>query len=456
VRWALVALAAVVLAGGAAGWWVWARHAKPGPTPPDVPLAGVERPVAALIEAATEKVREQPRSADAWGFLGKVLLAHEFPAQAADCFAQAEALDALDPHWPCLRGEALVDENPDRALPHLRRAAELCGRQHPPLTTPRLRLAEVLLAQGLLQEAEEQLRTVAGQEPGNPRLRCDLGLLAYQRNELTAADDALGPLTTTPYARQKAAACLAQVYQRLDQPGRAAEYARQLRRFPRDEPWPDDYRAECAELVQTKVARLAKVQALDDPRQLRAAAGMLEEMSRDEAQGDDATKLILATTLARLGRYREAEENLHLVLRLNPENVRGHYVLGLVLFDEAEQALRGRGDRDEALTRFRESAASLRRALELKPDDASALVQLGRALFHLGQHREALAAFRRAALCRPEWAAAHLHLGEALAEDGQREEALRELERAVDCAGPGDDSPRQALDRVRAGKKPSG
>jgi tetratricopeptide (TPR) repeat protein len=452
----LVALAAVALAGGAAGAWLWLRQAGPGPPPPDVSLAGVERPVAALIEAATDKVRREPRSADAWGFLGKVLLAHEFQAQAVVCFARAEELDPLDPHWPCLQGEALFDEHPDRALPPLRRAAESCGRLHPPPTAPRLRLAEALLAQGLDPEAEAQLRAVAGQEPGNARLRYDLGLLAYRRGDLNAAANALAPLSAVPCARQKAAACLAQVYERLGQPDRAAEYARQLRQLPGDEPWPDDYRAECAELVQTKVARLGKVQALDDPRQLRAAAGMLEEMTRDEGAGDDATNLILATTLARLGRYREAEDKLHVVLRLNPENVRGHYVLGLVLFDEGQEALRDGGKQEEALVRFRESAASLRRALELRPDDASAVLQLGRDLVYLGDRRGAIDAFHRAALCRPEWSAAHLYLGETLAEDGQREEALRELERAVKCAAPGDDKPREALERARAGKKGSG
>jgi tetratricopeptide (TPR) repeat protein len=451
LRWTVAALLAAACAGGWLGWRAWVRHEEPAP--PDVPLAGVERPVAALIEGALQKVRQQPRSAAAWGFLGKALLAHSFQEQALVCLARAEKLDPQDPRWPYLQGMALLAEQPDRALPHLRRAVQLGERHDPGRTTPRLQLAEVLLAQGLYPEAEEQLRAVARQEPGNLRLRYNLGLLACARQDWKSAAGALAPLTTVPSVRQKAAACLAQVYQRLEERARAAEYGRLAQQMPRDEPWPDDYVREYMDLITVRVARLARVQALDDPEQLRAAVPMLEQLAGAAEEGDSATRLILATTLARLGKYREAAEKLHDVLRLEPENVRGHYVLGLVRFDEGKQILRDTAERAPAEACFRASAASLRRALKLKPDHASAHFQLGRTLLELGQRRAAVAAFRQAALCRPEWAAAHLHLGEALAQDGQDQEALRELKWAVKCATPGDGQPRKALERFRARRK---
>ena len=85
------------------------------------------------------------RSAAAWGRLGKILLAHEFSDEARACFAQAEALDPAEPRWPYHQGTILSQGEPDAAIPKLQRAVERCGNDP---DAPRLRLAEILLAQG--------------------------------------------------------------------------------------------------------------------------------------------------------------------------------------------------------------------------------------------------------------------------------------------------------------------
>src|SRR5262245_6998529 len=90
-------LAAAVIGRGVVGWLGWRGTAA---APPEVDLAGAEPAVARAVEAARAEVLRAPRSAAAWGRLGMVLRAHDYGAEANECFAQAERLDAADPHWP--------------------------------------------------------------------------------------------------------------------------------------------------------------------------------------------------------------------------------------------------------------------------------------------------------------------------------------------------------------------
>src|SRR5438128_5493330 len=101
----LLVAAFLVLACGAGVVWYYIRP-KPAPTatPPEVKAEGIDPSVAAAISAARQKVLDDPRSAAAWGELGKLLLAHTFEAEAEVCFEQAERLDPDDGRWPYYRG----------------------------------------------------------------------------------------------------------------------------------------------------------------------------------------------------------------------------------------------------------------------------------------------------------------------------------------------------------------
>src|SRR5207237_7046248 len=119
------------------------------------------------IEAAQAKVVQEPRSAEAWGYLGKLLRTPEFNEEASFCFAQAEKLDERNIRWPYLRGEAIMMTAPEAALPHLRRALEVADRVEPDNLVPRLRLAELLMATGRHDEADDCLRLARAIDPDN-------------------------------------------------------------------------------------------------------------------------------------------------------------------------------------------------------------------------------------------------------------------------------------------------
>src|SRR5690348_5231465 len=105
VRSRRVRLVAASVAGAlltaALGVLLWRHVLSSRGTARDVPIARVpaivqtdiDPAVLRLISGARTAVVQTPRSAEAWGRFGKVLLAHEFSDEALACFAQAEALD---------------------------------------------------------------------------------------------------------------------------------------------------------------------------------------------------------------------------------------------------------------------------------------------------------------------------------------------------------------------------
>jgi hypothetical protein len=106
------------------------------------------------------------------------------------------------------------------------------------------------------------------------------------------------------------------------------------------------------------------------------------------------------------------------------------YDRALVLKPDVPQLLRRRSDALRNLGRFDEAETSLRRAVRLKPDFATAHFDLGNVLYYgLGRPTEAQACYRTALRLRPDMPRVHARLGMALLKAGQFEEGWKEFER---------------------------
>jgi tetratricopeptide (TPR) repeat protein len=450
----------VLLASGlgvAAAWWFW-RRGPEVPSPPHVPLENVEDRVAKGIRSALQKVRDQPRSAEAWGFLGRLLLANSFEPQALVCLREAERLDPHDLRWPYLRGVQLRTRDPDPALACLRRAVELCPRNDPE-QSPRLQLAEMLLEAGNLDEAEAVLQTLAGSGSGGARRRFDLARLAFLRGRDQEAVEGLTGLVEESHARQHACALLAMAQRRLKNEEAAARFGRRARELPDDTPWPDRHQDEVWQLGMSSQLLARRADELFAAGKDREALALIGELAGVEG-GEEIAQLNLAMQFIQRQQLDRAERTLRQVLaRSKGGKLRGHFLLALALFLQGDKLQEGSpGDRAQAPDKYRAAAAAARRAVELQPSHAPSHLYLGRALLRLGpeHRREALAALRRAVQCRPESALIHQTLGAALAEEGNAGEALYHLEEAVRCAPADDPGPAQALQRFRdqqGGKK---
>jgi tetratricopeptide (TPR) repeat protein len=434
------------------GWYGWRRYAAPAP--PEVPSSDDNPELAEAVAAARRQVSREPYSAAAWGRLGEILRAAEYRDQAAVSFAQAARLAPKDFRWPYLQGEALQQRDPDAALPPLRRAVERCGPDDADALFPRLRLGEVLLAKGDYDDADAQLRSALQADQDNASVHLDLGLLASERGDLEGAlEHLLRPQVAqhSLFTRKKACARLAEVYQRLGDTAAAARYSKQAADLPPDAHWIDPILMEVLRLAVGWPARFRDVERLEVQGNYREAVDQLQEML---AQSPDyRTYVALGKNLGKLGDYRGAEQALRTAIQLAPDNAQAHYRLGMLSWVQARAGWEAGTDRDKALARFRDAAASARLALAQKPDYAEAHMILGDSLVHLGERAAGLAELRQAVQCGPDLADVHFYLGEALAADGQEAEARRQLEQAVQLAGPGNPRPRQALERLNAAGK---
>jgi tetratricopeptide (TPR) repeat protein len=451
-RFVLVGGAAFLLVG-ALGWYAWRWYTTPAL--PEISLAGADPAVGEAISLARDDVQKEPRSGAAWGRLGHVLRAHGYDAESNVCFANAQRFDPENPRWPYLQGALLLPRDPGAALPFLQQAVELCDRQDPDNTSPRLLLGETLLKQGRGEEAENHFRLVLGRQPQNPRALFDLGVLAHTRNQWKGSIAFLRRSfqARSPYTQQKVCALLAANYRRLGKEKNAGRFSRLANQLPNDEPWNDPYALEYQVLETGRQAILRRVAGLEAKHHFGEAALLLDGMVKDDPHV--RYFVALGINLIEVADFEGAERALRKAIRLKPEKIEAHFALSIALFRKAQQLWQGQpADRKEALANFRAAAASAGRAVDLKPDHAFAYIYRGLALKYLGRLAEAIKCFRQAVHCRPELADPYLHLGEALAESGQRAEALIHLKRAVELAGDKDPGPRKALRKWATGRKP--
>ncbi len=446
-------LAAVTLAAGAlaAGAWWWLGRGGGPPGPPAVALDGADPAVASAVTAARGRVLREPTSAPAWGALGEVLLANQFPADADVCLARAETLDPAEPRWPYLRAWELLPSDRDAGLLALRRAVERSNRADEEDAMPRLLLAEVYMEQDDRDRVEALCRQVLERDPDNGRAHFDLGMIALTQNDMKNSIPHLLRAAESPFSRQRAYTQLAAAYQRQGDDAAAVDYARRARQAPPDLPVPDLYLEEMESLKAGRAARYQRADRLESQGRLPEAAALLRETADDYA--DERSYVRLGVVLTKLEDFAEAERALRSASAAAPHSIDAYYYLSVAQYKEGEH-LQKSGDGKAADAKFREAVEAARKATEIKPDHALAYLYQGYALRRLGRRAEAIDSFRTALRCRPEVPDIELALGEALAEDGKRDEAVAHLQRAGQLADAGDPRPREALARVRGAQKP--
>jgi tetratricopeptide (TPR) repeat protein len=445
------ALALLALAAAPAAWLWWGNRGAGPAGPPEIALEAADPEAAAAVTAARGEVLREPKSATAWGVLGEVLLANQFPAEADVCLARAEALDSAAPRWSYLRAWGLLPRDRDAGLEALRRAVERSDHADEVDVMPRLLLAEIYMEQDDRDQVEALCRRVLEREPDNGRAHFDLGMIALTHNDMENCIPHLLRAAESPYARQRAYTQLATAYQRQGDATAAADCARRARQAPPDLPVRDLYIDEMDSLKVGRTARNQQVERLEAQGRLPEAAGLLRQAA--DAYHDERSYVRLGVALTKLGDFAEAERALRAASAAAPRSSDACYYLSVALYKEGESLQRA-GDGDSSSARFLAAADAARRATQLKPDHALAHLYLGYSLKRLGRRAEAIDSFRTALRCRPEIPGIELALGEALAEDGKQDEAVAHLQLACDLADPGDSLPRETLARVRGAHKP--
>lgn len=167
------------------------------------------------------------------------------------------------------------------------------------------------------------------------------------------------------------------------------------------------------------VAHLNLGSALLEKGKLEAALHHLERAVEFSWNMSPSILASYASALLTAGRHPEAIERCHEALRLDPDNERARFTLGM--------ALAARGELERAMEEFR---AVLARA----PDHTGAHNQLGLALAARGDLDAAIEHYQAALRANPRFAAAHNNLAMALEEKGDPDRALAHYRETVRLA----------------------
>jgi tetratricopeptide (TPR) repeat protein len=383
---------------------------------PRVDTTGLDPAVAKAIDVARKRVLRAPNSAGAWGFFGRVLQAHSFPAEAYMAYERAEQLDPKEPRWPYMMFEMRRATDPEGTLPHLQRAVDLAGK----VLSPRLVLGEYLLEKGRLDEAQRHFERVVELNPPNARAHLGLGRIAAARGDINASLDHLSQAAlAAPNVRQIHTA-LAEVYHRRGDKEAAAKELRRAAELPEAYAWPNPYLKEVTDVWVGYRARIAWATELESRGQDEEAVRVLRALERDYS-GQVRVHLALGQALNRLGDSVSAERALRQAVKIDPTVSMAQFQLGY--------ALQQQGKDDEAADCFR-------RAAQLQPSLAIAHYSLGTILAKRGDVAGAVDAVRESLRHRPDFVDAHLQLARLLIQQGNEAEAVAQLTEASQLGAP--------------------
>ncbi|HEY3596426.1 MAG TPA: tetratricopeptide repeat protein, partial [Paraburkholderia sp.] len=117
------------------------------------------------------------------------------------------------------------------------------------------------------------------------------------------------------------------------------------------------------------------------------------------------------------GRLDDAERGYRATLEVDPVHVDALHLLGVLRHQQGQHA---------------EAAALVKRAADLRPQDAALQLNLGNALKAMGQLDDAIERFRNALTLAPAFPMAHYNLGNAYAAAGRHEDAADAFRKSLD------------------------
>lgn len=408
----------IVALGAAAA----AAQAPEADAAPALVLEGLPSAVRLSLEAVYAEARAHPRDGAAAARLAMMLHAYEQYALAGEYYRRALQVEPDTAAWTYLAG--LVDAELGRtgaAVGRLRRTVALDGTYLP----ARLRLADVLLNAGNLQESRLEFESILRDYPELAVARYGLGRVLTALGDRPAAIAEFERAVASATQFGPAAYALALAYRDAGMMERAAAQLDVYRRSGKSrpavpDPWLDEVRslAGTARTLIAQGARAAREGRLDE-----AIALHLKALEADPNEAQAHVNLI--SLYGRTGRVEDAERHYQAALRLESSVAEAHYNYGV---------LRAEG------RRYAEAADAFRRALEADPFHARAHNNLGALLAREGRREEAVEQYRQALASDPQHHAARFALARLLLAAGKPHEAVAQFERLPLAGNP--DAPR--------------
>jgi tetratricopeptide (TPR) repeat protein len=414
--------------------FLWSKFAsRESTTSASIPQVRVEELhplVREAIENASDAIEQQPDSAEAWGNLGMVLVAHDFPESALTCLAEAARLDPAEFRWPYYAGYSQAAFDYETALEQFDRALELRS-DYSPL---RLRMVQILIQLGEFERCEQILKIGRLREPKNPYLLVTEGRLALLQNQIERAQSLFENAANLPgWMPRSAYQELTILAKRRGDIDRTLEYQKMLDQLPQIGrlEFPDPILERIRELEG-----LSKSQA--ERADLALASGdfataiRLYELLTQRRSDLPTAHVNLAQAYAMSGRVQEAIVAYQQVLDKFGMNIPAR--MGLAATYQQS------GETEAAIEEYNH-------VLREKPDHKQAWFFLGMIYEQQEKTEDAIRCYRESARVDPSYPQAQLALGVALIQQQEFEQARIHIRRAAELV-PGDPTPIEYLQQV--------
>ncbi len=394
--------------------WRYADRMFP-PRVPEIDLNDATPRVAEGIQEVRDAVVQHPRSAEAWGRLGMMLQAHEYPAKAMECYRQAARLQPDEFRWPYLLGSLLEGTEKEEAIAAYRQAIEI----QPEIAQLRVKLADTLIQVGQSEVAEPELRRALELAPAHPFARFLSARLLFQSQAYQECLQLLGPLAQEPPPRRGVVELLTQVYSRLGEQEKAKAESERLQALPQSpDYWPDPYLEELSTLRRDSRWLAYQAKLLFDRGEAQATIDLLK-MLVDEQPDDLMLREQLARAYYTLNRFDLAAGVLDEGIRRNPDAFVMLSLRGAVHMMQDE---------------WKQAAERYQKSVAIKPDDASSHQDLGMCFLQLGDPANAMNEFREAVRYQADLIGARIEIAKLLLNDSKWQDAERELRTVLDLS----------------------
>jgi tetratricopeptide (TPR) repeat protein len=355
-------------------------------------------------ESASEPRRER---SEAYGELGKLLMAGKYLDVAERCFRNAQLLAPEDFRWPYYRGQLSISEGAlAKTVEHFKQVLRLRPTDFPTLVW----LGYVYIELGQPEAAEAVLAKARTPSPDSPAVLYQLGRASLAKQEYASAVQYLEETLRLNPAAAVVRYPLAMAYRGLGDLAKAQSNLDQT-----------NGRGGAGAMVTIPDPLMADVRAALRSPEVFAELGQQASARRDwpeavaqfrkaiELAPDDAVvRLNLAQALILMGAARAALTELEAAIRANPSLAPAHFMIGTLLersgrdeeaIDEYKAAvtndpsLRGAhlrlADALRRIGRLDAALSSYQRVLELNPDSEEARFGEAMALARLSRYAEA-------------------------------------------------------------------
>jgi tetratricopeptide (TPR) repeat protein len=331
---------------------------------------------ASLMTAIEKSTGSNAELSAAYGEMGKLLMAAEFPSEAEPCYLNAQALAPGDPRWSYYLGHLYrVKGDTAKAAALFERTLQLRPDDVPAL----IWLGETSLDQGRLDQATSAFSKALSLQPRLVAARVGLGRAALARRDFAGAVEQFESALALDRRASIVHYPLALAYRGLGKVDEAEVHLRQ--RGEVEIGPPDPLMRDLAESLHSASmfeARGDRALAAGDFKAALAAFQRGVELAPDNL----TIRHKMATALSLTGDVRAAVLQFQEVLRRSPDFAGAHYSLAVLLLSN--------GQLDQAIERLAAAVRYDPTYLEARVQLANALRQRGRVDESLREYAETL------------------------------------------------------------------